>query len=133
MAATESVPSPRSEEPVGGVPVGDAPATAPPTTPTPIASPPRPAWRGWLGFASLATAVLAFVGQAVAISIASSGGYLAGTILAIILIAVTAASFVAGVVAAITGRGRALGVTGAIASLAANPLVSVAVLGALSG
>lgn len=87
--------------------------------------------RAWPGILSLIIATASGVAVAVAIALATGGEYTVSSLIGYAAVAATAVSFVLGVVAVAFARGRWWGLAGAMLSLAANPFVSVAVLGAL--
>jgi len=89
----------------------------------------------WPGLCSLVGAVAMLVLEIVAISLGGSGSGLwpLSTVLAWIVIVATAICFILGMVAIVTGRGRRLGVAGAVLGVLVNPLVQLWVLGLPAG
>lgn len=85
------------------------------------------------GIWSLVVAVAMLALEIVAIALGSSGQWLVSTILAWAVIVLTAASFLLGLFAIITRRGRAWGLAGAVLSVLVNPLVQLWVLGLAGG
>ena len=107
------------------------------TVPTPILNGPIPAKRrgrrsGALGGVSVVAAIVTVLVEASAIEIATRAQFGLATGLAITSIATSVFAVLAGVVAAVTGRGRYTGIAGAVVGLVANPLVLVVVLDALT-
>jgi hypothetical protein len=86
---------------------------------------------GSLGAVSLGAALLLAVVEAIAIALGSDQHFVAATILAWFVIVLTVASFIAGLVAVVSGRGRRVGIAAMVLSVLANPLVLVWLLGAL--
>ncbi|HEY0260269.1 MAG TPA: hypothetical protein VGC18_10510 [Lacisediminihabitans sp.] len=85
----------------------------------------------WLGAASAGLAVAAIVGEGFAIGIASDGGWGQATVLAWLVIVLTAAAFFGGLVATVVGLGRGAGMAAMVLGLVGNPLVLIWLLGAL--
>lgn len=79
--------------------------------------------------AAVVTAVLTGVG----VSVAASGAYDAGTVIAWIAIAVSGVAVLGGLIGAIAGWGRRWAVVAVIVGVGANPWVLATVLGALAG
>jgi hypothetical protein len=84
-----------------------------------------------LGAGSFGAALLLAVVEAIAIALGSDQHFVAATILAWFVIVLTVASFIAGLVAVVSGRGRRVGIAAMVLSVLANPLVLVWLLGAL--
>lgn len=104
---------------------------APPAEPIPCVEPVETNRHPRLGPLSLALAAACLLTEIIAVVLASRGEYLAATVMAYALIILTVTSFLLGLIAVITGRGRRWGGAGMIVSVAANPLVAIAVLGFL--
>ncbi|MEO7005496.1 MAG: hypothetical protein ABI275_05965 [Terrimesophilobacter sp.] len=81
-----------------------------------------------LGLVALSLAVLFVVGDALAISVASSGNWNLGTSIAQAMMGATIASLALAVVAMALGRGRRYAVAAAVLSVLANPLVLTGIL-----
>ncbi|HUG51806.1 MAG TPA: hypothetical protein VLZ78_12485 [Terrimesophilobacter sp.] len=81
-----------------------------------------------LGVVALGLAALFVVGDVLAISMASSGNWRLGTVLAQAMMVATLGSLVLAVVAAALGRGRRWAVAAAVLSVLANPLVLTGIL-----
>jgi hypothetical protein len=81
-----------------------------------------------LGGVALGLAALFVVGDVLAISMASSGNWGLGTVLAQAMMVATLGSLVLAVVAAALGRGRRWAVAAAVLSVLANPLVLTGIL-----
>jgi hypothetical protein len=84
-----------------------------------------------LGAGSFGAALLLAVVEAIAIALGSDQHFVAATILAWFVIVLTVASFIAGLVAVVSGRGRRVGIAAMVLSVLATPLVLVWLLGAL--
>lgn len=82
-----------------------------------------------LGAGSFGAALLLAVVEAIAIALGSDQHFVAATILAWCVIVLTVASFIAGLVAVVSGRGRRGGIAAMVLSVLANPLVLVWLLG----
>lgn len=113
----EDEPEPPGEEPAEEV--VDEPA-------------PRPRTR-LLGVVAAALALVTIGVHIAAIVVASGGDFATGTLLGYLAIGASALAVVAGLVAAILGRGRAWGIAAVVVAVVANPLVLLAVLRFLSG
>lgn len=81
-----------------------------------------------LGLVALGLAVLFALGDVIAVSVASSGNWGLGTLIAQAMMGATIVSLGLAVVAAVLGRGRRYAVAAAILSVLANPLVLTGIL-----
>lgn len=84
-----------------------------------------------VGSLALLAAFAAVVVTGVGVGVASSGAYEAGTVLAWVAIVLSAVAVIGGLVAAIAGWGRRLGIAAIILGVLANPWLLATVLGAL--
>lgn len=84
-----------------------------------------------VGSLALIAALAAAVVTGVGVGVASSGAYDAGTVLAWVAIVVSIAAVLGGLVAAVAGWGRRLGIAAVILGTLANPWLLATVLGAL--
>lgn len=90
-----------------------------------------------VGFAGLLLAVFAVIVEVLAINVGSGSGWGAATALAWLVIGLQAVSFVLGLVALLSRRGRGpgrrFGLAAIVLSLLANPLLLVALFSLLRG
>ena len=95
----------------------------------PVARPRRP----WLGLGAVALTLATIGVHIAALIVSTAGDFPTGTLLAYVATGISAVAVVAGIVAAILGRGRAWGIAAALVAVLANPLVLLAILRFLSG
>lgn len=81
-----------------------------------------------VGIGALGLAVAGGVVHGVAVAVGTGGDGAGATILAIVAIVLTAAAFLAGLVAVVFGFGRRAGVVAMVLALVANPVVLLTVL-----
>lgn len=103
----------------------DADQPEPPELPgvvTPVRTP-------WVGRGALALAVATAVVHGIAVSVASSGDPVTGTVLAYVAIGLSIAAVLGGLVALVAGFGRRTGAAAVVIGTLANPIVLLTLLG----
>lgn len=98
------------------------------TEPPEIEVVPEPATTPLVGLVAALLALATIIVHAVAITVATAGDFATATVLGYVAIGLSIAAVLGGVFAAITQRGRRIGIGAAIVAIVANPFVLLSLL-----